>query len=74
MMIFIISVYLYVRLIMITQGKEYSCFLLCLALDAYESAKLLCEQYYLGAPELELREVNGGTHTYHTLTVCIYGQ
>uniref|UniRef100_A0A8C3AL38 Protein-serine/threonine kinase n=1 Tax=Cyclopterus lumpus TaxID=8103 RepID=A0A8C3AL38_CYCLU len=27
--------------------------------DAYESAKLLCEQYYLGAPELELRQMNG---------------
>ncbi|XP_029996575.1 pyruvate dehydrogenase (acetyl-transferring) kinase isozyme 2, mitochondrial-like [Sphaeramia orbicularis] len=26
--------------------------------DAYESAKLLCEQYYLGAPELELRQIN----------------
>uniref|UniRef100_A0A671U0N1 Protein-serine/threonine kinase n=1 Tax=Sparus aurata TaxID=8175 RepID=A0A671U0N1_SPAAU len=29
------------------------------ARDAYESAKMLCEQYYLGAPELELREMNG---------------
>uniref|UniRef100_A0A671TWN5 Protein-serine/threonine kinase n=1 Tax=Sparus aurata TaxID=8175 RepID=A0A671TWN5_SPAAU len=28
------------------------------ARDAYESAKMLCEQYYLGAPELELREMN----------------
>lgn len=27
--------------------------------DAYESAKMLCEQYYLGAPELEMREING---------------
>ncbi|XP_035036190.1 pyruvate dehydrogenase (acetyl-transferring) kinase isozyme 2, mitochondrial [Hippoglossus stenolepis] len=26
--------------------------------DAYESAKLLCEQYYLGSPELELRQMN----------------
>uniref|UniRef100_A0A4W5RGG6 Protein-serine/threonine kinase n=1 Tax=Hucho hucho TaxID=62062 RepID=A0A4W5RGG6_9TELE len=26
--------------------------------DAFESAKMLCEQYYLGAPELELREMN----------------
>lgn len=44
-------------------GKEYSCFLL--SLDAYESAKMLCEQYYLGAPELELREMNGETiHTH----------
>uniref|UniRef100_A0A3Q3VNS5 Protein-serine/threonine kinase n=1 Tax=Mola mola TaxID=94237 RepID=A0A3Q3VNS5_MOLML len=45
--------------------------------DAYESAKMLCEQYYLGAPELELREMNGETqaieisyipsHLYHML-------
>uniref|UniRef100_A0A8C3AJ37 Protein-serine/threonine kinase n=1 Tax=Cyclopterus lumpus TaxID=8103 RepID=A0A8C3AJ37_CYCLU len=31
--------------------------------DAYESAKLLCEQYYLGAPELELRQMNGDART-----------
>uniref|UniRef100_A0A8C6TTY4 Protein-serine/threonine kinase n=1 Tax=Neogobius melanostomus TaxID=47308 RepID=A0A8C6TTY4_9GOBI len=47
--------------------------------DAYDSAKLLCEQYYLGAPELELREVNANiprqrlyisyipSHLYHML-------
>nr|XP_019959215.1 PREDICTED: pyruvate dehydrogenase (acetyl-transferring) kinase isozyme 2, mitochondrial-like [Paralichthys olivaceus] len=29
--------------------------------DAYESAKLLCEQYYLGAPELELRQMNANS-------------
>lgn len=27
--------------------------------DAYETAKLLCEQYYLVAPELEVEEFNG---------------
>ncbi|KAM9780553.1 LOW QUALITY PROTEIN: pyruvate dehydrogenase (acetyl-transferring) kinase isozyme 2, mitochondrial-like [Neosynchiropus ocellatus] len=26
--------------------------------DAYDSAKMLCEQYYLGAPELELLQTN----------------
>ncbi|XP_051526638.1 pyruvate dehydrogenase (acetyl-transferring) kinase isozyme 2, mitochondrial-like [Myxocyprinus asiaticus] len=26
--------------------------------DAYECAKMLCEQYYLGSPELELKEIN----------------
>nr|XP_015217846.1 PREDICTED: pyruvate dehydrogenase (acetyl-transferring) kinase isozyme 2, mitochondrial-like [Lepisosteus oculatus] len=26
--------------------------------DAYESAKMLCDQYYLGSPELELAEIN----------------
>lgn len=47
--------------------------------DAYESAKLLCEQYYLGAPELELRQINANnvrepiqisyipSHLYHML-------
>lgn len=51
-------------------------FSFCLSLDAYESAKLLCEQYYLGAPELEMRQMNGETHTKHLLTVnvcvCVY--
>uniref|UniRef100_A0A8C4DPB7 Protein-serine/threonine kinase n=1 Tax=Dicentrarchus labrax TaxID=13489 RepID=A0A8C4DPB7_DICLA len=44
------------------------------ARDAYESAKLLCEQYYLGAPELELRQMNESihisyipSHLYHML-------
>uniref|UniRef100_A0A8C7DBC3 Protein-serine/threonine kinase n=1 Tax=Oncorhynchus kisutch TaxID=8019 RepID=A0A8C7DBC3_ONCKI len=47
--------------------------------DAFESAKMLCEQYYLGAPELELREMNSNnirdpiqisyipSHLYHML-------
>nr|XP_020464017.1 pyruvate dehydrogenase (acetyl-transferring) kinase isozyme 2, mitochondrial-like [Monopterus albus] len=47
--------------------------------DAYESAKMLCEQYYLGAPELELRQINANniresiqisyvpSHLYHML-------
>ncbi|XP_074553576.1 pyruvate dehydrogenase (acetyl-transferring) kinase isozyme 2, mitochondrial-like [Halichoeres trimaculatus] len=47
--------------------------------DAYESAKMLCEQYYLGAPELELRQMNANnvkeriyisyipSHLYHML-------
>lgn len=47
--------------------------------DAYDSAKMLCEQYYLGAPELELTEVNANipkqrlyisyipSHLYHML-------
>ncbi|XP_051948825.1 pyruvate dehydrogenase (acetyl-transferring) kinase isozyme 2, mitochondrial-like [Xyrauchen texanus] len=26
--------------------------------DAYDCAKMLCEQYYLGSPELELKEIN----------------
>uniref|UniRef100_A0A8D0DHW9 Protein-serine/threonine kinase n=1 Tax=Sander lucioperca TaxID=283035 RepID=A0A8D0DHW9_SANLU len=54
-------------------------FAFCLCLDAYESAKLLCEQYYLGAPELELRQMNASnnrepihisyipSHLYHIL-------
>ncbi|KAL2100599.1 hypothetical protein ACEWY4_002360 [Coilia grayii] len=47
--------------------------------DAFESAKMLCEQYYLGAPELEMREINANSkkdpiyisyipsHLYHML-------
>ncbi|XP_026181305.1 pyruvate dehydrogenase (acetyl-transferring) kinase isozyme 2, mitochondrial-like [Mastacembelus armatus] len=49
------------------------------ARDAYESAKLLCEQFYLGAPELELKQINANnsrapiqisyipSHLYHML-------
>lgn len=33
-------------------------FFLSLA-DAYETAKMLCEQYYMAAPELEVEEFNG---------------
>ncbi|XP_035626831.2 pyruvate dehydrogenase (acetyl-transferring) kinase isozyme 2, mitochondrial-like isoform X1 [Oncorhynchus keta] len=37
--------------------------------DAFESAKMLCEQYYLGAPELELRVMNcKHSRPLHTLT------
>ncbi|XP_028674475.2 pyruvate dehydrogenase (acetyl-transferring) kinase isozyme 2, mitochondrial-like isoform X1 [Erpetoichthys calabaricus] len=47
--------------------------------DAYESAKMLCDQYYLGSPELEIEEINANTlrqairivyvpsHLYHML-------
>lgn len=38
--------------------------------DAYECAKMLCEQYYLGAPELELRETNGERRRSSLTTVC----
>lgn len=27
--------------------------------DAYETAKMLCEQYYMIAPDLEIEEFNG---------------
>jgi pyruvate dehydrogenase kinase 2/3/4 len=27
--------------------------------DAYENARWLCDQYYLGAPEIEITEYNG---------------
>lgn len=42
------------------------------SLDAYESAKLMCEQYYLGAPELELRQMNGEKHRhpYWLVALC----
>ncbi|KAJ8365103.1 hypothetical protein SKAU_G00139340 [Synaphobranchus kaupii] len=47
--------------------------------DAYESAKLLCDQYYFGSPDLELQELNTNqksqpikmvyvpSHLYHVL-------
>ncbi|MBN3305432.1 pyruvate dehydrogenase (acetyl-transferring) kinase isozyme 2, mitochondrial [Amia ocellicauda] len=47
--------------------------------DAYESAKMLCDQYYLGSPDLELEEINTNvkgqpihlvyvpSHLYHML-------
>lgn len=28
-------------------------------IDAYETSKMLCEQYYLTSPEMEITEVNG---------------
>lgn len=43
-------------------GRIQMVLLFRLCSDAYESAKLLCEQYYLGAPELELRQMNGEAH------------
>uniref|UniRef100_A0A8C7F144 Protein-serine/threonine kinase n=1 Tax=Oncorhynchus kisutch TaxID=8019 RepID=A0A8C7F144_ONCKI len=36
--------------------------------DAFESAKMLCEQYYLGAPELELRVMNCKQSRCYVLT------
>lgn len=33
-----------------------------LPLDAFENAQFLCEGYYLTAPALELRRINGKTH------------
>lgn len=27
--------------------------------DAFESSKMLCDQYYLTSPELKLKQVNG---------------
>ncbi|MBN3284894.1 PDK2 kinase, partial [Polyodon spathula] len=47
--------------------------------DAYESAKMLCDQYYLGSPKLEIEEINSNcqketismvyvpSHLYHML-------
>lgn len=35
--------------------------------DAYETAKMLCEQYYLVAPELEVEEFNGKRKVMLTL-------
>lgn len=73
-----------VSFIRMAQGKEYSSNFFSLSLliflgplslslsppDAYECAKMLCEQYYLGAPELELRETNGERRRSSSTTVC----
>ena len=32
-------------------------------LDAYETSKMLCEQYYLTSPEMEITEVNCESRT-----------
>lgn len=75
-----------VSFIRMAQGKEYSSnffsslFLFSWALlslslsppDAYECAKMLCEQYYLGAPELELRETNGERRRSSSTTVSFF--
>lgn len=34
------------------------CVSIFLSLDAYESAKMLCDQYYLTSPEVEIKQVN----------------
>lgn len=72
-MLFILTITLYLSYLLIfklvplclCRAKNRVVFAFCLCLDAYESAKLLCEQYYLGAPELELRQMNGETHMKH---------
>lgn len=33
--------------------------------DAFESSKMLCEQYYLTAPELKLNQVNGKMRVFY---------
>lgn len=45
--------FLYVYLL-VSKAQLFSFFT-----DAYETAKMLCEQYYLVAPELEVEEFNG---------------
>ena len=40
-----------------------------LSLDAFENAQFLCEGYYLTAPALELRRINGKSHDYQS---CLY--
>lgn len=39
-------------------GSVYRRFFLFLCADAYETAKMLCEQYYLTSPDMEITEVN----------------
>ncbi|KAK6470252.1 pyruvate dehydrogenase (acetyl-transferring) kinase isozyme 2 [Huso huso] len=58
---------------------EPSCEVSKVVRDAYESAKMLCDQYYLGSPKLEIEEINSNcqkepismvyvpSHLYHML-------
>ncbi|XP_033911668.1 pyruvate dehydrogenase (acetyl-transferring) kinase isozyme 2, mitochondrial-like [Acipenser ruthenus] len=58
---------------------EPSCEVAKVVRDAYESAKMLCDQYYLGSPKLEIEEINSNcqkepismvyvpSHLYHML-------
>lgn len=41
----------------------------CCFVDAYETAKMLCEQYYTVAPDLEVEEFNGN-YEIHLIDVC----
>lgn len=38
-------------------------------LDAYASAKFLCEAYYMAAPKIKIESVNGNCESY---SLCIY--
>lgn len=38
--------------------------------DAYETAKMVCEQYYLAAPELKIEEFNG-TYSLTNLEIFV---
>lgn len=76
--LYLSHLFIFMSLLCLYRAKNTVVFL-CLSLDAYESAKLLCEQYYLGAPELELRQMNGETHTKHCdqtptlmVNVCVW--
>ena len=42
----------------------------CCFVDAYETAKMLCEQYYLVAPDLEVEEFNGNCEINLICDVC----
>ncbi|KAG7501245.1 pyruvate dehydrogenase kinase, isozyme 4 isoform X1 [Solea senegalensis] len=60
-------------------GIDPSCDAVEVVKDAYETSKMLCEQYYLTSPEMEIREINGKnpgqplhivyvpSHLYHML-------
>uniref|UniRef100_A0A8D3ARW8 Protein-serine/threonine kinase n=1 Tax=Scophthalmus maximus TaxID=52904 RepID=A0A8D3ARW8_SCOMX len=55
-----------------------SCDVVEVVKDAYETSKMLCEQYYLTSPDMEIKEINGNpgqplhivyvpSHLYHML-------
>ncbi|XP_056587089.1 pyruvate dehydrogenase kinase, isozyme 3b isoform X2 [Triplophysa dalaica] len=42
-------------------GIDPACNVAAVVRDAYETAKMLCEQYYMMAPELDIKEINSKT-------------
>lgn len=36
----------------------FQCNVKAIALDAYDNARFLCDQYYLASPELEIEQFN----------------
>lgn len=54
--------------------EDFDKSMFCCFVDAYETAKMLCEQYYTVAPDLEVEEFNGNYEINLTdVRKCIAG-